>query len=256
MKNPIKVILLRIVNFYRGSSVKPFGKILRKFYLKYINKKIRENRKVVAKINGIKYELNLNQDSELETYYGGGYEPEVVRIVKQYVKPGMTVMDVGARIGLHTLRLKKLVGNQGKVFAIEPDEKTFLLLLKNAKLNDYSIVADNKALSDRNEGKEITLDAYTETMNINGLDFIKIDTDGCEYQIIKGGLDALKKFKPIMVIEFNRKSLENDSLEPMFDLLASLGYSFFQSRNLKEYPGKKSIINEVSLKGNVNVLCE
>lgn len=256
MKNPIKVILLRVVNFYRGSSVKPFGNILRKFYLKYLQKKMRENRKVIARIDGIKYKLNLNQPSELETYYGGGYEPSVIKIIKKYVKKGMTVIDIGARIGLHTFRMKKLVGQEGEVFAIEPDEETFPILIENAKLNDYSIVAENKAFSDRNRGKEITLDTYIDTMQINNLGFIKLDTDGWEYRIIQGGLETLKKFKPVMVVEFNRKSFEDGSLELMIDLLNSLGYSFFQERNLKEYPSKRSIINEVSVEGNINILCK
>lgn len=217
---------------------------------------MRENKRVIAKIDGIKYELDLNQYSELETYYGGGYEPTVIKIIKKYVKPGMTAMDVGARIGLHTFRMKKLVGKEGKVFAIEPDEKTFPRLMGNAKLNDCSIVAENKAFSDRNMGKEITMDNYMDRLSLDNLDFVKIDTDGCEYKIIKGGLNTLKKYKPIMVVEFNRKSLKEGSSEPMIDLLYSLGYSFFQDRNLKAYSGKKSIINEVSLRGNVNILCK
>ncbi|MFH1462605.1 MAG: FkbM family methyltransferase [bacterium] len=256
MKDPIKIILLRIVNFYRGSSVKPFGSILRKFYQKHLQKKMPENRWVLAKIDGIRYKLDLNQYSELETYYGGGYEPTVIKIIKKYVKPGMTVMDVGARIGLHTLRLKKLAGEKGKVFAIDPDKETFFRLLENAKLNNYSIIAENKALSDKNSGEEITLDSFIGANRVGQLDFIKIDTDGWEYKVIQGGAETLRKFKPVMVVEFNRELVGGGSLQLMIGLLGSLGYSFFQGSNLKEYPDKKSIINEVSLKGNVNILCK
>ena len=256
IKNPIKILILRTVNLYRGSGKKPLRGLLRKIYFKFFQAGMKENKRVVSEIDGIKYELNLNQYSELETYYGGAYEPEIVRIIKQYVKSGMTVLDAGARIGLHTFRFKKLVGDNGKVYAFDPDEKTFPTLLRNAKLNNYSIFAENKALSDKNEGKEITLDSYAAAKNLDRLDFVKIDTDGYECQIIKGGLNTLKKFKPVMVIEFNRKSLENGSLEPMVDLLRAFGYSFFQSKSLKEYPDNKSMFDEIIVGGGINVLCK
>lgn len=247
---------MRTVNFYRGSPIRPGGDFLRKLYLKYIQKKIREDRRILAELDGIKYNLDLSQGSEFEAYYGGGYEPTVIKIINEYVKLGDTVMDIGARIGLHTLRMKKLVGEKGRVIAIEPDENIFPTLLENARLNNYSIVAENKAFSDKNMGKEMTLDAYFDKEGINRLDFIKLDTDGWEYKILRGGLATIKKFKPVMVIEFNRELLENDRLEEMIDLLDSLGYSFFQGRNLKEYLEKSLIIAEVAIKGNINILCK
>lgn len=256
MKNPIKTLTLKLANFYGGLPIKPFSGPLRRLYLKHLQGKMKEDKKVISEIDGIKYELNLNQYSELETYYGGGYEPEVVKIIKQYVRPGMSVMDIGARVGLHTMRLKKLAGREGKVFAIEPDEKTFSILLKNAGLNNFSIIAENKAFADKDKDHEITLDSYVREKRIGRLDFIKLDTDGFEYQIVKGGIDTLKRFKPVMVVEFNKKSLENGSLEQMLGLLKSLGYSFFDSKSLKEYPDNESIFKKIAIGGGINVLCK
>lgn len=252
----LKTLIIRTVNFYRGSSVKPFGNIFKKIYLKHIEPKMREKREAIATIDGLKYKLNLNQPSELETYYGGGYEPAVIRIIERYVKPGDTVIDIGARIGLHTFRMKKLAGPGGKVFAIEPDPETFARLRENARLNNHDIVAENIAFSDKNGEKEITLDAYAERAGIGRLNFIKLDTDGWEYPIIRGGRQTIGKFKPVMVVEFNRNSLESGSLEPMVDLLESLGYAFFRERSLRRYPDKKSLIEEVFGKKNINVLCQ
>jgi hypothetical protein len=154
------------------------------------------------------------------------------------------------------MRLKKLVGKEGKVFAIEPDPKTFPILLKNAGLNNFSIIAENKSFSDEDKENEISLDSYVEGKGIEKLDFIKLDTDGFEYQIIKGGFNTLKKFKPIMVVEFNKKSLENGGLELMANLMRSLGYSFFDSKGLKEYPDNKSIFKKIAFGGGINVLCK
>lgn len=245
VKNPIKVLLARAVNFYRESSVKPLAGILRRWYLKYVQPKMRERKLVLAKIDGIKYELDLNQPSELETYYGGGYEPKVIKMINDHIKPGMTAVDVGARIGLHTMRLKKLAGQNGKVFAFDPDKETFLRLIKNAKLNNFQIMAENIALSDQNKEGEITLDEFAQLNQIGSLDFIKIDTDGWEYRILQGGAETIKKYKPIMVVEFNKSLLENGELKLMTDLLRSWGYSF------SPYCEK-----EILAKGNVNVLCK
>ncbi|MFH1714291.1 MAG: FkbM family methyltransferase [Candidatus Nealsonbacteria bacterium] len=256
MKNPVKVLILRIVNLYRGSSIKPFGGFLRRLYLRYFQEKMKEDKMVASKIDGIKYELNLNQYSELETHYGGGYEPEVIKIFNKYVKPGMTIIDIGARIGLHTMRLKKLVGKEGQVIAFEPDNITFLRLVENARLNNFDIVAENKALSDKSSGKEVALDDFFKENKIKKLDFIKLDTDGYEYQIIKGGLNTLRKFNPVMVIEFNKNAFENGSLEPMIDLLRSVDYSFFRRTSLEEYPDKESIFSEFDIKNGVNILCK
>lgn len=257
IKNPLKTILFRIVNSYRGSSVRPFKSILRKFYLKYIQGRMRENKTILAEIDGIKYELNLSTLSRLETYYGGGYEPAVIKIMKKYVKPGMTVFDVGANIGLHTFRLKKLVGKEGIVVAVEPDKSIFEILKRNEKLNNCSIIAENIAFSDKNTDTEMTMDRYIDGLRVDRVDFMKIDTEGYEYKIIKGGRETLKKFKPVMVMEFS-VALERwgDNVGKLVDLLGSLGYRFFRDKSLEEHPNKQSILNEVAKKKFINVLCK
>ena len=61
----------------------------------------------------------------------GSYEKETVKLVKQLIKPGMTVLDIGAHVGYYTKLFSKLVGNTGRVIAFEPHPLHFTLLCKN-----------------------------------------------------------------------------------------------------------------------------
>jgi len=260
IKDFIRKLVAKSINAYRKSSIKPFRSILYKLYLKYIEPRMIVNRIVVTERDGIKYKLDLRNPQDSEIYYAGYCEPTVVRIIKQYVKSGMIVFDVGAHTGAHTLRLAKLVGKGGKVIAVDPDLQALSILRYNLGLNNIdNVIIENIAFSDNNqEGKEMTLDEYVKINKINRINFMKIDTEGYEYKIIKGGIDSIEKFSPIMVIEFSKTNIETqgDTLEDLVDLLSSLGYSFFSTKNLKEYPSKKVLLDSMLPKTVTNVLCK
>jgi FkbM family methyltransferase len=62
----------------------------------------------------------------------GRHERETLRHVRRLVKPGMTVLDVGAHVGYYTRRLSKLVGPAGRVIAFEPHPRIYSILQRNA----------------------------------------------------------------------------------------------------------------------------
>lgn len=251
MKNFIKTIIITLVSIYMKSSIKPFRNILRRLYLKYVQPKMLENRVVTIERDGIKYRIDLDNFIGVETYHGKGYERAVSEIINKYVKPGMTVLDIGAHIGIHTCRLAKLVGDNGKVIAFEPDTIVLEKLKYNLELNGFrNVEIKNVALS-----TTCSLDKY----EIDKINFIKLDTDGQEYKIIRGGVESIRKFKPVMVVEFCEFTLKSygDNLGDLIDLLDSLGYSFFSENSLKEYPSKKSILDIYASfpRTTMNVLC-
>jgi FkbM family methyltransferase len=72
--------------------------------------------------------------------------------LQKFVKPGMTILDVGSNIGLYTIFISKLVGPNGKVIAFEPDPELYSLLRQNCELNNCTNVESyNLALSDRQD---------------------------------------------------------------------------------------------------------
>lgn len=102
------------------------------------------------------------------------------------------------------------------------------------------------------------MDEYLKRNKIKRIDFIKLDVDGYEYKVIRGGINAIKKFKPVMVVEFGKENLETygDSLEELIALLSSLGYLFYSERNLNQYPNRESILKAIiKNQGTINVLC-
>jgi FkbM family methyltransferase len=138
------------------------------------------------------------------------------------LKPGMTVIDIGAHIGLFTLPASFKVGQRGKIIAVEPEDKNFNCLQKNLKINGIkNVIGVKTALSDFNgqedffiskgsgchslfprEGDNIlkkiqievkTLDSLLRELNIERVDLLKIDVEGAELKILKGGRETLIK---------------------------------------------------------------
>jgi FkbM family methyltransferase len=142
------------------------------------------------------------------------------------------IVDIGAQSGLYSLFAKYLP--KSTFYSFEPFPDTYRLLNDNIKLNDITNVNTyNLAISDK-EGETVlntseshnglhTLGTnpvrFTDVKQINvntttldkfffdkdiSVDFIKIDTEGHEYHILKGGINTIKKYKPTIQLEWNK----------------------------------------------------
>ncbi len=132
-------------------------------------------------------------------------------VLERDLVPGSVVVDVGANIGLYTLRFARRAGPQGRVVAFEPDAENFTLLEANIAANGYAnIAAVRKAVSDRtgvstlyrcveNRGDHMLFNpggwsgATTEVVALDDyfapgerVDFIKIDIQGAEVLAFRG----------------------------------------------------------------------
>lgn len=221
-------LIRTLAGLYSRLPVKPFRGVLSRLFQKY--RTASRNRVVIAKVDGITYQLDLNEMIDSSIYYEGCFEPMTTAVINEQVKPGMTVLDIGANIGCHTLRLAKLVGEAGKVITFEPMSWAFAKLKTNIELNDFNnVILEKLALSNIIERKPayfrtswtpdnqsspnsknsedidfLTLDKYVSINNIDKIDFIKLDVDGYEYKVIWGGRETIKEFKPIMIVELGK----------------------------------------------------
>ena len=75
-----------------------------------------------------------------ELAQGKPWESDLSLILTQYARPGTVALDIGSHIGTHTLTLANAVGKEGKVFAFEPQPKTFRELVQNMRLNEVKNV--------------------------------------------------------------------------------------------------------------------
>ena len=272
-----------LINIYRKSPVKPFQKSLSKLYEIY--KLHNRNKIVMAEIDGIKYQLDLNELIDSSIYYEGCFEPMTTAVINKYVREGMTVLDIGANIGCHTLRFAKLVGGGGKVIAFEPMSWAYSKLKHNIELNDFNnIVIEKIALSSVNQRAQniyfrsswtidpgsssnakkkedinfITLDEYVRRNKINRIDFIKLDVDGYEYKIIQGARDTLKRDKPLIIIELGIYTLQvvGDNIYDLVNALSDIGYKLYSEKDLAEFPDNDTMIESIPKDGTINVLCK
>lgn len=166
----------------------------------------------------------------------GVWEEYETELFKKNLKKGDVVIDIGANIGYHTLIAAELVGSRGHVYAFEPDPHNFQFLEKNVNANKYkNVTLINKALSNKkgrsklflsNEDNYgdfriydsqdkrpsidielITLDQYFSKNK--KIDVIKIDVQGAEGLVLKGGTSLLKRTKKLTLFtEFWPMALE------------------------------------------------
>jgi hypothetical protein len=206
-------------------------------------------------INGITYELDLREIIDSSLYFTSTYEVKIDRLFDKYVKPGSTVVDIGANIGLHTLRSALLTGEKGKVIAIEPSKWAINKLRRNLELNPFlgsSVTVLKVALgaqpqksstigfqsSYRLSGRNLispevvdvlTLDQAIQQSELSVIDVIKIDVDGHEVDILLGSIFSLSKFLPTLIIEFTPSFSANylSEFSHLSSAMTQMGYEAF-----------------------------
>lgn len=230
------------------------------------------NRKIKARIRsdltlveGSK--MNLGDHGEFDDISIGIFEPLETMLVKNQIKKGFVVVDVGGAMGYYTLLFSKLVGKNGKVFAFESQLERFKILSENIKINNYqNIVKEHKAVSD-NSGlishlgeklEAISLDDYFQNHKI---DFIKVDVDGFENKVIDGAISVLENNKDVkLMMEYYPPGLQFYGANPSSFVikLESMGFEIFDinqkmtkvsSEELPEmYPNSKNQFTNLFIK--------
>lgn len=217
---------------------------------------IPENRELVYEhyLGDLKVHINTLYPIEREMLTGV-YDPTTSRVIRKFLRKGCVALDVGANVGALTMLMAKIV-ETGIVYSIEPGPPNYARLLSNLKLNTGlldCIKPLQMGLSDRNgelfwsedlqnRGNAglsrnhglpvtvITLNELVRRERIERLDFVKIDVEGMEYEVLKGGINSLHDLRPAIyyeTLEPFRESRGFDIFAEIETMLNSIGYKLF-----------------------------
>lgn len=202
-------------------------------------------------------------DPNFSFIYLFGFSDEgLTQMIMKYLKPGMTFMDIGAHIGYETLLSSKIVGSEGKIFSFEPTPSTYNLLYKNTRqlknviINNMAVWSKSSMLKLFDFGlsysglnsffkprvsKKISLGLKPESINVPAVsideyldlynikpDFIKIDAESAEYDILVGMAKTVKEIKPIIVLEIGDMPNESSKTLKCINFLKGMGYEVFE----------------------------
>ena len=207
----------------------------------------------------VKFYMDPNdiRESPKEIFNFNNYEYYEILLLTKIIEKCQVVFDIGANIGWYSVYLDKFEGVT-EIHSFEPMPSNFKKLKANLELNNSSKVsANNFGFSDSNEflkmyyNSSLTgatsvkqnieicneliecqfkkMDDYVLQKGINRIDFIKIDIEGAELLALKGALNSIRNFLPILFLELLRKWSINFNYHPndVINLLKDLGYSCY-----------------------------
>lgn len=201
----------------------------------------------------------------------GDYERAETDLIRSHLSEGSVFVDIGANIGWFTLQSSRWVGDSGKVFSFEPRPSTFEHLSESIRINGLeNVTIYNVALSNevgsatlmateghsspgssylgKGKGIPVTLSTLDDLLPpLDRLDVIKMDVEGWEPNVIKGAVQTIRKFHPIILSEISPWMLlerSGVSDRDYISLIKSLGYD---CQNIKN----GEVIDSV---GNVDVM--
>lgn len=188
------------------------------------------------------------------------YEPHVGRQIEQTLSMGSCFVDIGANIGYFTLMAAAIVGQQGKVFAFEPNrnncmliaqsvaengfdhvrifpyavaEKEQLFLLEAAELNSNGTLAefDSNTVVNNSSVQQVRAVTVDDTLDsAPKIDLIKMDIEGSEPRAWLGMLGVVRKDRPVIIFEFSPELIFQTShieADVFLDMVRAEGYDLF-----------------------------
>ena len=208
------------------------------------------------------FEADLSSTLEWQLWAFGGFEKHFAELFGYLVRPGERCVDVGANVGVHTVRLARLVGAEGEVIAIEPDPDVVRRTNRNIALNGVANVRVISAAASERAGETQLfrpspwdtnrarasllhhpyLTGITRTVPVVTVDdvcagqpvsLIKIDVEGHEAAVVRGAVGAIAQYAPSVVFEYDPELLEDAAAQTAFGALEDSGYLMFRIRAVR-----------------------
>jgi FkbM family methyltransferase len=212
----------------------------------------------VTTVAGDIFDADLSSALEWQLWAFGSYEKHLAELFGYLVRPGDRCVDVGANVGVHTIRLARLVGTGGEVIAIEPDQGMVQRTNRNIALNGLANVRVISAAASERAGEMrlyrpnpwdtnraraslihhpyltgvktmvpvVTVDNVCAGQPVA---LIKIDVGGHEAAVIRGAASTITTNAPSVVFEYAMMPRDDAALSP-FGWLAEHGYVLFRIR--------------------------
>lgn len=182
-------------------------------------------------------------------HYGEFMEAEMM-LTSFVLRAGDVALDVGAGIGTHAVPMARMVGDEGRVFAFEPERRSFNMLCGNVALNEVgNVYCYHEAIGNRVGATKVPEIDVKATINFGGVelfreyedcpsylvpimtldqhdfqrcDFIKVDVEGMEADVLKGARKLIAERKPYVYFES-----EDRTRSECVAIMKSLGYTLF-----------------------------
>jgi FkbM family methyltransferase len=177
----------------------------------------------------IRMELDPEEWLQIDLRAFGRLEPRTIALFERILRPGDAYVDVGAHVGYHSLVAARLVGEGGRIFAIDPQPYNCAKILANVELNGFANITVIAAAVDEADGfaslknqsrqdkarltlagpgvndgaltfvvPKITLRWLIETYTLRPVNLLKIDVEGFELEVLKSAGDAMRAIENIV----------------------------------------------------------
>lgn len=189
--------------------------------------------------------------------YGGACETSSLNFAKNFVQEGMTVLDIGAHVGMYSIALSPKVGSHGKIYAIEASPIPFTALQHNAEMyssiipingaawnnpciveidtnhstaGHYISLPDNHAVFETQQLQTVQAYALDDYFSDDfTVDFVKMDIEGAEYYALQGMRNILSRSASVgLIMEINIIAAKawGIKVSDIFNFLEELSFQF------------------------------
>ncbi len=208
---------------------------------------LRLKKPVVMKwIDGLKLRIYPGNEVFRALFVRGIYDPNVVVAINALLPKDGVFIDVGANMGYCSLLADRIVGEDGKIFAIEPSERDFLRLLDNVSINKLRNINSYRLVISDKEGEALvsiapeersalntvatefnykgiekiktekvpstTIDIFVDKEGLDKIDVIKMDIESSELSALKGAKNSIEKYRPAIILGFNKNAFKTNHI--------------------------------------------
>jgi FkbM family methyltransferase len=178
-----------------------------------------------------------NDDTNFKSFKVFSSETELLEKVKPFLKNNKVVVQAGGNLGMQVVKFAEFFET---VYTFEPDPINFYCLVNNLPYDnvikfqcclgeDHKMVSMN-SLQDEiggfyvNENKGNIPTLRIDDLNLSGCDFIQLDVEGYQLFALRGAINTIQRFKPVISIELDWIERYNFSHRDIINLLINLGY--------------------------------